>query len=170
MRKPSVRSGVAAMALFTGLSVHLATAAPPRTVEAFDAATWKALQAQATQPTVVVFTTTDCAHCPAVFKQLGQAIQKRQIKGQLMAVVMDQAPGEDDAALRNSPHYAGVQRLFAFAGQAPAIRYAVDPSWRGVTPYTVYLAPKNAPVAVMGPPTSADLAAWARLGSGAPAN
>jgi hypothetical protein len=135
--------------------------AGPRQVQAFDAPAWQALQA-AGKPAVLVFSTTDCAHCPAVFQQLGQQIRQRQLKAPLVAVVMDVAPGEDDAGLLASPHHRPADQLMAFAGQPQALRFAVDPAWRGVTPYVVFLAPGSAPVKVIGPPKAAVVEAWAR--------
>lgn len=147
---------MALAALIAASSAH----AGPRQVEAFDAPAWQALQT-ASQPAVLVFSTTDCAHCPAVFKQLGQQIRQRQVKAPLVAVVMDVSPGEDDAGLLASPHHGQANRLMAFAGQPQALRFAVDPGWRGVTPYVVFLAPGQAPVKVVGPPKPEVVAAWA---------
>lgn len=145
-------------ALIAGASAH----AGPKQVEAFDAPAWQALQS-AGKPAVLVFSTTDCAHCPAVFKQLGQQIRQRQLKAPLVAVVMDVAPGEDDAGLLASQaHHGPADRLMAFAGQAQALRHAVDPAWRGVTPYVVFLAPGAPPVKVLGQPKSEVVQAWAR--------
>jgi thiol-disulfide isomerase/thioredoxin len=135
-------------------------AAAPRAVEAFDSGTWKSLQATLKQPTVVVFSATWCPNCPAVIEELVQDIRQRKLKAPLMAVVMDVAPGEGDAALLRHAHYRMADRLFAFAGQAPAIRYQVDPRWRGATPYVVFLAPGAAPRVVTGPPSEDDIDAW----------
>lgn len=151
---------LAALALLAGLvTPHVAAA--PRAVEPFDKDSWATLQSGLRQPAVVVFSTTDCAHCPAVVDGLARDIRERKLKAQLLTVVMDAAPGEDDAALLAHPHYARANRLFAFAGQAPALRHSVEPKWRGVTPYVVFLAPGVAAQAVTGPPSPADVAAWA---------
>ena len=138
---------------------HAALAAPRR-VEAFDAQSWKTLQAAVKKPTVVVFTATWCAHCPAVFDQLARAIAQRRLKADLVGVVMDRAPGEDDAALMANAHYRQTARLFAFDGQAARLRYGVDPQWRGVTPYIVVLAPGRPVRVKVGPPSEADIVAW----------
>ena len=159
------RSLLAGLAL-AGCCAGLLAAAAPRQVEAFDAAAWSALQAGLTQPTVVVFSTTDCAHCPAVISGLAHQIQQRKAKAQgrasLVAVVMDAAPGDDDAALIGNVHYRPADRLLAFSGPAPVLRYAVDPRWRGVTPFVVFLSPGRAPVFVTGPPQSDQVNAWLR--------
>lgn len=153
--KHLIVSGLAALCTTTAL-------AAPRTVESFETGTWQGLQASLKQPMAVVFTTTDCAHCPAVIARLRQDIERRKLKAVLMAVVMDQAPGDDDAALLRSRHYQPVDRLFAFSGQTAALRYGVDPRWRGVTPYVVFLSPLAASTAVAGPPPAAVFDAWAR--------
>lgn len=115
---------------------------------------------------MVLFSTTDCAHCPAVLSGLAQQIDQRKAKTQgrasLVAMVMDAAPGHDDAALITNAHYRSADRLLAFSDPAPALRYAVDPHWRGVTPFLAFLSPRLAPVFVTGPPTPAQVAAWLR--------
>lgn len=139
-----------------------AQAAPPRAVEPFDGNTWPALQAQTSRPAAVVFTTTDCAHCPAVIQGLARTLQQRHLPARLMVVVMDQAPGENDAALLADAHYRVADQLLAFDGQAAALRYGVNPQWRGVTPYVALLAPKAPARTVTGPPSQSDLDAWVR--------
>ena len=136
--------------------------AAPRAVEVFDRPAWAALQARLTAPPIVVFTATYCAHCPAVMAQLAQDKRRLQPAAQLIAVVIDAVPGEDDAKLLRDPHHRQLDRLFAFKGQAAALRHAVDPSWRGITPYIAFLHPGEPPRWVTGPPQPPDLAAWAR--------
>jgi thiol-disulfide isomerase/thioredoxin len=137
--------------------------AAPRQVEPFDARTWKSLQASLKEPTVVVFSATWCPNCPAVIEDLVQDVRQRKRKASVLAVVMDVAPGESDAALLRHAHYRVTDRLFAFSGQAPALRYGVDPAWRGATPYVVFLSPGAPARVVVGPPTEEDLEAWLRL-------
>ncbi len=152
------RAGLAAMlALATGVAL-----AAPRGVEAFDAAAWQALQAGLKRPAVVVFSATWCANCPEVIDDLGAQLRARKLKADLVSVVMDVAPGEKDAWLLRDAHYSQSDRLFAFAGAANALRYSVDPRWRGVTPYVVLLVPGTAPLAVSGAPSAVQFEAWAR--------
>lgn len=139
-----------------------AQAAPPRAVETFDSNTWPALLAEPKQPAAVVFTTTDCAHCPAVIQGLARTLQQRHLPARLTVVVMDQAPGENDTALLADAHYRLADRLLAFDGQAAALRYGVNPQWRGVTPYVALLAPKAQALAVTGPPSASDIDSWVR--------
>jgi thiol-disulfide isomerase/thioredoxin len=148
------------LAVMAAFAQSAAQAAPAR-VETFDVRTWQALRTGVKQPTVVVFSATWCPNCPAVIEDLAQDIRERPLKSaRLLAVVMDVGPGDQDAALLRHPHYAVTDRLFAFAGQAPALRYAVDPGWRGATPFVVFLAPGKPPRFVTGPPTEGDLQAW----------
>lgn len=143
--------------LGAGLTAVSAYAAP-RQVEAFNLDSWAALQTGLKAPAIVVFSSTDCVHCPGVLKDL--AAQKR--KASLIAVVMDHEPGREDAALLANPHYRVAARLFAFEGPGQALRYAVNPQWRGMTPYVALLRPGAPPQFVIGPPSPADLQAWAR--------
>jgi thiol-disulfide isomerase/thioredoxin len=150
-----------ALALWLTLAGPAAQAAPG-TVDAFTPATWAALQSTLQRPTVVVFSATYCPNCPAVIEQLAQIVRQPLRHAELMAVVMDAAPGDNDAALLHDAHYRSVDRLFAFEGQAAAVRHAVDPRWRGVTPFVALLVPGAAPRLVTGAPGAADLDAWSR--------
>lgn len=145
-------------AVGTSAWVGTATAAP-RAVETFDARTWAALTA-ARAPTAVVFTTTDCTYCPGVIRDLAKQVRSLRRDAAMVVVVMDVAPGDDDAALLHEPHHALADRLYAFAGNAAALRHGVNPAWRGITPYVVLLRPDAAPVAVTGRPSLQAVQAW----------
>jgi len=153
------------LGLKLGLSVCMLLAAPltqaGRQIEAFDGQAWAQLQASLKKPALVVFSSTDCGHCPAVLAQLAAAPERKRLRAPLIAVVMDQAPGEDDGGLLANPHYRPADRVFAFQGQAAALRYSVDPGWRGITPYTALLRPGRPVQWVLGPPRTEDLARWA---------
>lgn len=138
----------------------LAAQAAPKQVEAFRAEEWQQLQAQLKQPAIVVFSSTDCAHCPGVLQDLAANRQRQRLKVPVIAVVMDQEPGSDDAALLANPHYRRADRLMAFEGQSAALRYAVNPQWRGMTPYIALLKPGTAVRFIIGPPDAAELRAW----------
>lgn len=161
-----LRSCVVLLCVLAGTTAHVAAAAPGA-VEAFDAATWQSLQATLERPAVVVFTATYCANCPAVIDGLVRDVRRHKLAAEVMAVVIDVAPGDNDAALRRNSHYRQADRLFAFAGQAAAVRHAVDPRWRGVTPYVVFLAPNAPAMAVTGAPSRADLDTWLRASGAA---
>ena len=151
----------ASLALACFVSFGVAQAAPPR-VEPFDAQTWTTLKTQTKENLLVVFTTTWCAVCPQTFDALANAIDQRTVNARLVGVVMDRAPGEDDPALLANAHYRRTARLFAFDGQEAALRHAVDPSWRAVTPYVVFQAPGQPPRTRLGTPSAAELAQWSR--------
>lgn len=150
--------------LLIGMLGAASVSAAPRAVEAFGVGAWSALQASVKQPTVVVFTATWCATCPQVLEGLVAELSQRKIKASIVAVVMDVAPGEKDKSLIRNAHYKRVDRLFAFDGQAPAIRDRVDPKWRGAAPYVVLLAPNAPPRMSTGMPTDTDISAWAVAG------
>lgn len=134
----------------------LAASAAPRVVESFDAATWAGWQQSLRRPAIVVFTTTDCAHCPAALAEIERQRRSHTPRAELLVVVMD---GEsDDASLLQQAHYRSADRLLAFDGPANRLRYSVNPGWIGVTPYVALLAGAAAPKFVMGVP---DMAAWA---------
>lgn len=157
----SVTFATACAALLLGVGLWpCAGVAAPRSVEVFDADAWPALKAAQKLPTAVVFSTTDCVHCPAVIEQLVQDLRQRRARGSVIAVVMDVSPGESDAQLLADPHYRKVDRLFAFSGQAARLRFGVDPKWRGVTPFVALLMPGGAVRFVTGPPSAAQLRAW----------
>jgi thiol-disulfide isomerase/thioredoxin len=150
------------LAVVSGLTLGLSPSAraKPARVESFDIRSWKTLQAAAKTPTAVVFSATWCPNCPAVIEDLGHDIREQPVNARLLAVVTDVAPGENDAGLMRHAHYSLVDRLFAFSGQAPALRYSVDPAWRGATPFVVLLAPNRPPRMVTGPPSETDLQSW----------
>jgi hypothetical protein len=150
-------------ALAAALALALAgtVAAAPSAVEAFDGATWTALQSSVAKPTAVVFTATYCAVCPAVVQAIERERRVRRIDATLIAVVIDAVPGE--RALLRDPHYRAVDRLYAFAAPAPQVQHAVNPRWRGTTPSVMLLAPGARPLWSTGAPSAAALQAWAGI-------
>ena len=141
--------------------------AAPAAVEAFDAPAWKQLRTSPGRPTVVVFTATYCAYCPAVIDQMASEIRRRKLDASLVAVVIDAAPGESDRALLADKHYRSADRLMAFSGSPQALRHAVNPQWPGgVTPYVAFLGSHAGAVWVAGKPSAADVERWLALCSG----
>jgi hypothetical protein len=134
-------------------------AAPPSaaagaTPERFGAETWKQWLQTLRRPGVVVFTTTDCAHCPAAIAEIERQRRSGRAAFELTVVVMDADPDED---LRQIGHYRSADRLAVFDGPLQRLRHSVDPRWIGVTPYVALLAPQQPVRFVMGAP---DAAAW----------
>lgn len=111
-------------------------------------------------PAVVVFTATTCAYCPAVIDGLSSAIQRSRVRAPLVAVVTDATAGEDDATLLADAHYRLADRLFAFSGPERTLRYAVNPQWRGITPYVGFVSAGGDVRWVLGAPTEADVQGW----------
>ncbi|MCX7177613.1 MAG: hypothetical protein NTX56_02240 [Proteobacteria bacterium] len=109
----------------------------PRTIQPFVAETWQELSLSARRPMVVVFSTTDCAHCPAVIDSLAASIHASHSAARLVVVVMDGA--DQRQALRADPHYRKANVLYAFDGDATALRFRINPDWRGVTPYVALM-------------------------------
>ena len=128
-----------------------------KTVAPFDAATWTHLLRAGPRPAAYVFTTTYCPTCPDAFEKLHAAVAAAHQQVELAAVVMD-VPGE--RALAHAHHYQGATRIYAFDGFEPAIRQAVDPTWRNVTPYVVLIGRSGAVQRTIGPPDAAMLKAW----------
>ena len=135
--------------------------AAPTRVESFDPTAWAKLHGPSAKPAVVVFTTTDCAYCPAVIDSLAREIRQRRLDASLIAVVSNAAPGEADATLLADAHYRPADRLFAFAGPERVLRHAVNPQWRGITPYVGFVAPSGEVRWVLGPPSDGDVQSWA---------
>ena len=76
------------------------------------------------------------------------------------AVVLD---GESLGRRPREAHLARADRLFVFRGQQEAaLRHAVDPSWRGVTPWVALIGADGAVTFGGGTPTRDRLETWAR--------
>jgi hypothetical protein len=159
-RPPRRRALLAAcsVAVATAVPTVPAPAAPPPRVEPFDAAAWTRLQATLPRPAVVVFTRTTCATCPEVFDGLRRSLRERGLAAPLVAVVLD---GEALGRSRHDAHLGQADRLYAFRGQEAVLRHAVDPAWRGVTPYVALLAADGTTRFGAGTPAPERLDAWA---------
>jgi len=125
-------------------------ASAAQSVLPFGAGTWSELGTSPRRPLAVVFTTTDCTHCPAVIDSLATSIRKAGSKARLIVVVMDGTGQEQD--LVKDRHYRKAEALYAFDGNAQALRYAVNPDWRGLTPYVAFIPAGGAARFHAGPP------------------
>lgn len=130
-----------------------------KTVADFDAGTWKQLLAKGSRPAAYVFTNSFCATCPEVFELLSQAVKGAEQPVELAAVLMDL---RGDHALAHAHHYTGVTHIYAFNGFEPAIRQAIDPKWRNITPYVVLVGRTGKQQRVTGQPTPDQIKAWLR--------
>jgi thiol-disulfide isomerase/thioredoxin len=152
-------SAAAAVAVLASMP---AAAAPPK-VESFDGTAWERLQRDSPRPSAIVFTATYCANCPAVIAKLSETLQRHGAKSEVVAVVIDEAAIDGEAGRRellDSVHYKHASRLFMFSGNEAALRYRVDPRWRGVTPYIALLGADGKITFSTGAPSDAQMAAW----------
>jgi hypothetical protein len=144
---------MAALLLMTG---HAALAAP-KTVEPFDQTTWRRLVAESASPAIVVFSSVTCSHCPGTIDKISAQLAAAQSRTRLMIVSID---SEEDEALLRDPHYASASRVFAFNGAMQPLQYAVNPDWRGMTPYVAYLDGKKGVRFTTGEPRASVLREW----------
>jgi hypothetical protein len=155
-RSAAVRKALGTAAWASALVLSGAVAAP-RAVEPFDADTWARMQERLPRPAAVVFTATYCANCPAVIGRYAEALGKRGLEREVVAVVIDEASSE---TLLSSDHYRSASQLFAFEGDETRLRYGVDPRWRGVTPYTALLGKGDEVIFVAGMPSDEQIESW----------
>lgn len=133
-----------------------AAAAAPAAVEPFDKSSWPALL-RSEVPTIVMFTSVSCTHCPGAIARIAAKRKAAASRTRLVVVSID---AEYDAALLADPHYAPADRLFAFRGSSPALQFAVNPDWRGMTPYLAYLGGNGDVKFVLGEPRDSVLSGW----------
>ncbi len=131
--------------------------AAPTEVETFDKTTWPALLSHHRQSAMIVFSSVSCTHCPGAIERLAARRAASQSATRLYVVLMD---SEDDVAALSSPHHRLADRLFAFRSRAQPIQYAVNPDWRGMTPYIAYVDGKGGARFVLGEPDERTLAIW----------
>ena len=153
-RSSGSRAGWLALALLLACGVAQALPAGTR---AFDKTTWQKLKKEIARPSVVVFTTTDCAYCPDVIETVAKEIRKGPVKAQLAVVVMDGA--RQPESWLKEPHYRKADVIYVFDGQETALRFGIDPKWRGMTPYLALFDRTGDPRFVIGPPSAQQLSA-----------
>ncbi|MES2948058.1 MAG: hypothetical protein V4858_05885 [Pseudomonadota bacterium] len=148
---PSVYMPNAALALAEPAQVAITTVAD------FDASTWKSLLRSGPRPAAYVFTNSFCATCPEAFVTLHQTVTAYGKRVDTAAILMDV---QGQRALAHAHHYTGVTKIYAFNGFEPAIRQAVDPKWRNITPYVVLVGKDGKLQRVTGQPDARQLKAW----------
>ncbi len=116
---------------------------------------WQRLLENTPRPAAVVFTATDCTHCPAVITSL--AAQKSTLNFHLATVVMDAEPLSDAPESKKANHYALADAVHPYSGKTHALQYAVNPKWRGVTPYVALLKTDGSIRYVLGQPSPQQL-------------
>lgn len=144
--------------LSLSLSLNLSPAlAAPKSIESFDAHSWQRFQKELSRPAAVVFSSTDCAHCPGVIAGLAAQLKNRRPQIPLIVVVMD---GAEQPDLLQEAHYRDATRLFVFKGQNAQLQYSINPDWRGITPYVALLPQSGAMQLILGKPSSQEIAHW----------
>lgn len=113
---------------------------------------------QQNKAAIVVFTSTDCSHCPAVVEALHQQLQngKQGHRVPLHLVVMD---GADEPEALQHGHYSLADQLWVFQGNSAALQYSVNSKWRGITPYIALVSQQQAEF-ILGKPDRARLQDW----------
>ncbi len=157
------RYKLAGALLLTG--VMFQAQAGERTIEMFTGQSWQQLQKTLPRPAAVIFSTTDCGHCPAVIAAMAKQSKNHRPEVALVVVVMDGA-GQPD--LLREPHYQAANRLFVFHGQTAALQYSINPDWRGVTPYVALLPRTGETKLVMGSPSTSAMDQWLEKGTSSP--
>lgn len=122
---------------------------------------------QQNKAAIVVFTSTDCSHCPSVVEALHQQLQngKQGHRVPLHLVVMD---GADEPAALQHGHYTLADQLWVFQGNPAALQYSVNAKWRGITPYIALVSQQQAEF-ILGKPDSARLQDWLEKVKSSPA-
>jgi hypothetical protein len=127
--------------------------AGPR-IEDFTVDTWAQWQKLLPRPAIVVFSTTYCPTCPEVFAELAAQVKRAGTGVALIAVVMDP---EGLQQLPHLQHYRAATQVFVFRGAEPALRFSVDPHWRGVTPFVALFGTSGPPRLAAGRPAQAQV-------------
>lgn len=162
LRRPqAVAAAITVVAALAATAAANVAMAAPTAVESFDKATWPALVRNAKQPAIVVFTSVTCTHCPGAIASLAK---QRAAKGSPVPLLVVSMDADDEASLLRDAHYAPADRLFAFRGNPQALQFAVNPEWRGMTPYVAYVDGKGGAKFVLGEPRAAVLEGWLKAG------
>ncbi|NDE17494.1 hypothetical protein EBZ80_21470 [bacterium] len=158
MSRPSEKFPVCACLALSILSFFIAFstfAQPLRSAQpkahAFNQRTWVGLQREL-GPQLVVFSSTDCIHCPALIEALAKNPHVVADRIQLSVIVMD----GDQHSGRAHP-YNLAKRVYFFHGNEAAIRFAVNPGWRGETPQVALIQSSGRVKFVLGMPSNQDI-------------
>ncbi|MBU6284810.1 MAG: hypothetical protein EBV16_06890 [Betaproteobacteria bacterium] len=108
------------------------------------------------QSSILVFSARYCAHCPAVVRSLAKQRGQLPNPPQLVVVMIDELP----TATEKKSSYSDVDRLMVFQGNEMAIRFSVNPSWRGLTPFVTLINKAGEVTYFNGEPPARALRAW----------
>lgn len=143
--------------LFAALMIVAPTLAWAKGPVPFDLDSWPQLVHSAGKA-AVVFTSTHCVHCPGLVADLLRDRNQRQQSYRILVVTTD--GGASDLG---KPPYTEADGRYFFRGNTQALRYVVNPSWRGVTPYVALIGPGGAQF-YSGSPPQDRLKRWGRDG------
>jgi len=142
--------------LFTALMIVTPSLVSAKEPLPFELDSWQKL-VHSSGNAAVVFTSTHCVHCPGLVADLlGDRKQRRQ--GYKILVVMTDGGALD---LGKSP-YNKADSSYFFIGNTQALRYTVNPSWRGVTPYVALISSAGGVQFYSGSPPRDSLLRWGR--------
>lgn len=128
-------------------------AAKPRP---FDLDDWRAVTSDRSHARVIVFTTQDCAYCAQEVRRIAAALRERGAdRVALQVIALD---GRESALeLAASGQYDAATRIDYVAGDEQRLRYAVNPRWRGETPYVALIPRDGAIRFALGHASAVDL-------------
>ncbi len=130
-------------------------AAVPNPSSSFKPESFQSLIDQKTA-SIIVFSASYCAHCPAVVRSLTKQSRRMAKPPRLIVVMADELPSPAD----KKSIYNDVDHLMVFEGNEMAIRHAVNPTWRGLTPFVVLVGKDGRVSFFNGQPPGSDLQAW----------
>jgi thiol-disulfide isomerase/thioredoxin len=123
--------------LFITASLHFAHA--ENVVRPYQKGNWKPLtQAYAGQPLVVHFWGVTCAPCAKEMPEWGKFLSQNK-NAKIIFIQVDDVPVESVAKMLSA---AGLSAANDYTLSAPfddALRYEIDPRWRGETPMTLLI-------------------------------
>ncbi|CAM8645378.1 hypothetical protein MCEMSEM47_01251 [Burkholderiales bacterium] len=122
----------------------------------FDLDTWPHLSHSAGKA-AVVFTSTHCVHCPGLVADLLGARKQLPQRYKILVVMTD--GGASDLG---KPPYNEADGRYFFKGNSQALRYSVNQSWKGVTPYVALMSPAGGVQFYSGSPPQDSLQRWLR--------
>jgi len=157
---------VAPVGIPLAISVSMPAVAQPLSVVSkpmgFDQGSWQSLL-NSGKRLAVVFTSVHCVHCPGLVADLFRHRKERQQAYQIVVVMTDGGPAD----LARSP-YREADAGYFFRGNTQALRYSVNPDWRGVTPYVALISPQGGAAFFAGSPPQSEVSRWGGSAGGWP--
>ena len=133
---------------------------PPTTLNAvapLDAPTWQRLLDKGPRPAAYLFATTGCTPCQSAFRQLRDYVLTQRRMAELVVVWMDV---ERFKALEHASEFQSATRVYAFHGDAAAIRRSIEPHWPDAEPFIVLVDRSGFVMRHSGAPSAQLLQQW----------